>query len=184
MTVLDAVRSKRAVREFADRPLAEADLDHILDAGRRAHSAKNLQRWAFVVVRDRARLQELSTVGPWAGHLAGAAAAVALITPDPRAPGASLSVTWDLGGAAAQMMLVAWDLGVGSCPATVYEHERARRILGYPADMHCEFVLSFGYPNDPAVLTRPNRPGGRRSAGEIVHQERWSASDATEDGRA
>ena len=173
MTAWDAVHAKRAVREFADRPLDPGHLERILDAVRRAHSAKNLQRWAFVVVRDRDRLRALSAVGPWAGHVAGAAVAVALVTPDPRAPGAPLSVTWDLGGAAAQMMLVAWELGVGSCPATVYEQDRAREILGYPDEMHCEYILSFGYPANPAVLTRPNRAGGRRPAGDIVHEERW-----------
>lgn len=178
MQVHDAVHDKRAVREFAPRPLAEADLEAILEAGRRAHSAKNRQRWAFIVVRDPERLKALSAAGPWAGHVAGAAAAVALVTPDPRVPGASLSITWDLGGAAAQMMLVAWELGVGSCPATVYEAELVRGILGYPEDMHCEFILSFGYPADPAVLVRPNRPGGRKAVDDVVHEERWRPADA------
>ncbi len=176
MTTWDAVHGKRAVREFADRPLDPAHLDRILEAGRRAHSSKNLQRWAFIVVRDRDRLRELSTLGPWAGHIAGAAAAVALVMPDPRTADSPLSVTWDLGGAAAQMMLVAWELGIGSCPATVYEHDRAREILGYPPEMYCEYILSFGYPKDPSVMTRPNRPGGRRPEDEIVHEERWGGS--------
>ena len=44
--------------------------------------------------------------------------------------------------------------------------------------MHCEFILSFGYPEDPSVMTRPNRPGGRRTAEDIVHQERWRAPGA------
>lgn len=174
MNVQDAVHGKRAVREFEQRPLAEDDLAAILEAGRRAHSAKNRQRWAFIVVRDRARLAQLATLGPWCGHVAGAAAAVALVTPDPRADGAPLSITWDLGGAAAQMMLVAWERGVGSCPATVYEPERARELLGYPPEMHCEFILSFGYPASPEALTRPNKPGGRKSTEELVHLERWS----------
>ena len=38
-------------------------------------------------------------------------------------------------------MLAAWELGVGSCPATVYDHELARELLGYPADRHCEFLV-------------------------------------------
>jgi nitroreductase len=173
MTTWDAVRHKRAVREFAPRPLEAAHLDRILAAGRRAHSSKNQQRWGFVVVRDRASLQALSKAGPWAGHIAGAAAVVALVTPDPRAADAPLSITWDLGGAAAQMMLVAWELGVGSCPATVYDHGLVREILGYPEGMLCEFILSFGYPADPAVLTAPNRSGGRRPVEDIVHEERW-----------
>jgi nitroreductase len=173
MTTWDAVRHKRAVREFAPRPLEAAHLDRILAAGRRAHSSKNQQRWGFVVVRDRASLQALSKAGPWAGHIAGAAAVVALVTPDPRAADAPLSITWDLGGAAAQMMLVAWELGVGSCPATVYDHALVQELLGYPEGMLCEFILSFGYPADPAVLTAPNRSGGRRPVEDIVHEERW-----------
>lgn len=173
MNVREAVHTKRAIRSFDGRPLATADLDQILDAGRRAHSSKNQQRWAFIVVEERERLQSLSSVGRYAGHIAGAAAAVALVTPDPYGPDAPMSILWDLGGTAAQMMLVAWDLGVGSCPATVYEPDAARRILGFPADMHCEYVLSFGYPADAAALTAPNKAGGRRPLDEVVHHERW-----------
>jgi nitroreductase len=169
----EAIDSVRAVRDFADRPLEPRALERVLNAGRRAGSSKNLQRWAFVIVRDRTRLGELAAVGPWAGHLAGAAVAVALLTPDPRAPGAPLSVAWDLGRAAQNMVLAAWELGIGSVPATVYEQDLARRLLGHPADWHCEYILSFGYPADPAVLAAPNRAGGRRALVDIVHQERW-----------
>ena len=163
------------VREFDGRPLAEDDLAAILHAGRRASSSKNLQRWAFVVVRDPERRARLAKSGPWAGHIAGAAVAIALVTPDPRAPGQPLSVMWDLGGAAAQMMLAAWDRGVGSCPATVYEHDLVREELGLPDDRWCEYLLSFGYPRDPAVLTAPPRAGGRTDLDELVHEERWQA---------
>ncbi len=173
MTVWDAVRRKRAIRRFADRPLEPDHLDRILGAGRRSGSSKNLQRWDFIVVRRRDRLAELAAVGPWAGHLAGAAVAVALVTPDPVAADAPLSVLFDLGQAAENMMLVAWELGIGSVPATVYDHDLARRILGYPADRHCEYLLSFGYPADPDDLVRPLRPGGRRALSEMVHEEGW-----------
>jgi hypothetical protein len=58
-------------------------------------------------------------------------------------------------------------------PATVYDHELACRLLGYPADWHCEFLLSFGYPADPTDLTRPPKRGGRVDLGEVVRSERW-----------
>jgi nitroreductase len=171
--VWTAISRKRAIRIFADRPLEPAHLDRILEAGRRAGSSKNSQRWAFIVCRDREHLRELSVVGPWAGHLAGAAVAVALVTPDPAETDAPLSVLFDLGLAAENMILVAWELGIGSVPATVYDHDLARRLLGYPVDRHCEFLLSFGYPADPSDLTRPPRAGGRVPRAEIVHEERW-----------
>ena len=52
----DAVRTKRAIRRFSDRPLAPDQLERILAAGRRSGSSKNLQRWAFIVCRDRGHL--------------------------------------------------------------------------------------------------------------------------------
>ncbi|MEJ7749747.1 MAG: nitroreductase family protein, partial [Candidatus Limnocylindrales bacterium] len=168
-----AIATRRAIREFSERPLEEAHLERILRAGRRANSSKNLQRWSFIVCRDRAHLVELSAVGPWAGHLAGAAVGIALVTPDPRASEVPLSVMFDLGQAADSMMLAAWELGVGSVPATVYEQDLARDLLGYPADHHCEFLLSFGYPADPTDLTRPAAAGGRRPLDDLVHEERW-----------
>jgi nitroreductase len=173
VSVWRAISTKRAIRKFAPTPLASKDLDRILRAGRRSGSSKNLQRWEFIVCRDRDHLEELATVGPWAGHLAGAAAGIALVTPDPEAADAPLSVMFDLGQAAAYMMLAATELGIGSVPATVYEHDLARRLLGYPETHHCEYILSFGYPADPAELTAPNRPGARRPLEEIVHEERW-----------
>ncbi len=173
MNTWDAVHAKRAVRDFADRPIEPELLERIVRAGARAHSSKNQQRWAFVVVEDRARLQALGGTGPYAGHVAGAAAAVALVTPDPRADGQPLSIMWDLGGAAAQMMLVAWEAGIGSCPATVYDQPLVHEILGLPDDRWCEYILSFGYPADPTSLTAPLRPGGRHPLDELVHHERW-----------
>lgn len=173
MDVWQAVRSKRMVRRFEARPLDPAHLERILDAGRHAGSSKNLQRWDFVVVEDRGRLAELAEVGRFAGHVAGAAVAVALVVPDPRAPDATLSIVWDLGVAAENMMLTAWELGIGTCPATVYDHELARRLLGYPEDRACEYVISFGYPARPEDLIRPPKAGGRRSLDEVVHRGTW-----------
>lgn len=171
--VWSAIRAKRMVRRFADRPLAPEHLLRIVNAGRHAGSSKNTQQWDFVVVEKRATLRSLMAVGPFAEHIGGAAAAIGLVTPDPTAPGASLSLVWDAGLAAENMMLAAWELGVGSCPATVYEQSIAREILQYPADRWCGYVLSFGYPADPDDLVRPPRPGGRKPLADVLHRERW-----------
>jgi nitroreductase len=172
METWQAINTARVVRDFADRPLAKEHLNRILNAGRRTGSSKNEQRWIFIVVQDREHLHQLAAAGRYAGHLAGAAAAVALVTPDPNGP-RGRSIMWDLGRAAQNMVLAAWELGIGSAPATVYDHQMAGSLLGLPAEQNCSFILSFGYPADPSVLTAPNRPGGRKSIDEVVRQERW-----------
>jgi nitroreductase len=169
MDVWQAVNSIRVVREFADRPLDPEHLDRILNAARRTASSKNKQEWAFIVVRDRDHLRELTRVGRYADHLAGAAAAIALITPD---RGGS-TLPWDLGRAAQNMVLVAWELGIGSVPATAHSQDVTRELLGLPDDQRCNFILSFGYPADASKLTAPNKPGGRQELDDLLHQERW-----------
>ena len=169
METWQAINAVRVVREYADRPIEPERLDRILNAGRRAGSSKNDQHWAFIVIRDREHLGELAAVGRYAGHLAGATIAIALVTPDP----AGASVMWDLGRAAQNMVLAAWELGIGSVPATVYDHELAHRLLGLPPDRRCDFLLSFGYPADPSKLTAPNRPGGRLALSDLVREEHW-----------
>ena len=174
MDVDEAIRTQRVVRRFSSQRLSDEQVREVLNAARRTGSSKNRQEWRFIVVRDRRRLTELARVGPYAGHLAGAAVAIALVTPDPRAPGTAHSLMWDLGRAAQNMTLLAWSRGIGSVPATVYEQDLCRRILRYPADHHCEYILSFGYPADPEDISRAPRAGGRRPLGELVQQEHWA----------
>jgi hypothetical protein len=71
------------------------------------------------------------------------------------------------------MQLAAWELGVGSVPASIYEGEKAREILGFPPDWHLRIALSFGYPLDEEKLSAAPKKGGRRSLEEIVRWERW-----------
>ena len=115
METWQAINTLRVVREFSERAIEPTELERILNAGRRTGSSKNDQHWAFVVVRDRDHLRELAAVGHYAGHLAGATLAIALVTPD--ASGHyNNSVMWDCGRAAQSMVLAAWELGIGSVP--------------------------------------------------------------------
>ena len=170
MNVTDAIRLKRAVRKFTDQPLSEETILAILNAGRRAQSSKNTQPWHFIAITDKAVLQQLSECGEWAGHLAGAALGIAIVHPD---PSERFQILFDIGQAAAYMQLAAWELGVGSCMATLYDGEKARQVLGFPPDLQIRFAISFGYPDDEHRLTEPPKKGGRRPASEIFHRDRW-----------
>jgi nitroreductase len=170
MNVNEAIHFKRAIRKFKQQPLPEDAILAILNAGRRAQSAKNMQPWHFIVIQDKETLKALSGMGTYAGHLANAALGVAIITPPPET---RFSMMFDAGQAAAYMQLAAWEMGIGSCPATIYEPEKARQLLGFPSDLEIRVALSFGYPADVNDLSRPPQKGGRKPFSESVHWEKW-----------
>jgi nitroreductase len=170
MNVSEAIRTKRAVRKFQDKPLSDEVILTILNAGRRSQSSKNEQAWQFIAIRDKSILKALSECGTWAGHLAGAALGVAILTPDPEG---KFQFMFDAGQAAAFMQLAAWELGVGSVPASLYESEKARGVLGFPSEWHLRIALSFGYPVDVAQMSAAPKKGGRRSLEELVRWEKW-----------
>ncbi len=170
MNVSDAIRTKRAIRKFKDEALPEDVVKAILNAGRRSQSSKNEQGWQFIAIRDKSILKALSERGQWAGHLAGAALGVAILTPEPTA---KFQTMFDAGQAAAFMQLAAWELGVGSVPASIYEHEKARKILGFPPEWHLRIALSFGYPAEEEKLSAAPKKGGRRPLEEVAHWDRW-----------
>ena len=171
MQTWEAIRSRRNVREFADRPIADDHLDEILESGRRSPSSQNRQPWDFIDVRERPQLLQLSHVWRGAGHVAEAAAVIALIAPVPADDRQRNRVQYDLGQATMSMMLAAASLGIGSGHAGVADQDMARGVLGFPADKFCAYLLSFGYPKDrPLELIR--RPD-RRPFSDVVHRDRW-----------
>ncbi|MCZ2095840.1 MAG: nitroreductase [Anaerolineae bacterium] len=173
MEVFQAIRTNRSVRQFTDRPVRREDIEQILHAGRLSGSAKNAQPWQFIVVTARDSLRDLSACGPWCGHLAGAAFGVVMTVDDLREP-PTLTKPFDLGRAAQNMILAAWELGIASCMATIYEPERVRETLGIPAERAVPWAISFGYPAPEAdPRNRPPRATGRKALDEVVRWERW-----------
>ncbi|WP_162909343.1 nitroreductase family protein [Aggregatilinea lenta] len=177
MDVSTAIKSNRSVRKFTDQPVPRDDIERIVNAGRLSGSAKNRQPWRFVVVTARDTLQALSECGPWCTHLAGAAFAVVMVVKDLTDP-PTLTTPFDLGRASQNMILAAWDLGIGSCMATVYEPQRARVALGVPDDRAVPWAISFGYPHpDADPRNRPPRKEGRRSFDEVASSETWNENE-------
>jgi nitroreductase len=170
MNVSDAIRLKRAIRQFKPEPLPKETVEAILNAGRRSQSSKNTQPWHFIAIQDKAVLKALSECGDWAGHLAGAALGVALVHPDPTE---KFQTMFDIGQSAAYMQLAAWELGVGSCLASIYQADKARQILGFPPDLYARIAISFGYPMEEEKLVAAPHKGGRRTFDEVVHWDHW-----------
>lgn len=171
MQTWDALRARRNVRSYRAEEIPDADLTRIAEAGWRAPSASNRQHWDFVLVTDRQQLADLSTVWQGARHIAGAAAAIALVVPETADARTELIDQYDLGQATYAMMIAAADLGIGTGHSSVHDQDRARAILGVPAGYAVAYLLGIGYPADRPLrpIARPNR----RAFDDVVHRGRW-----------
>ena len=170
MDVSLAIRQKRAVRKFSSISLSDPEKRKILNAGRRSQSAKNTQPWHFMAIDDAKILKKLSKCGTFAGHLAGASLGVAILTPD---PSKRFTILFDAGQAAAYMQLAAWEMGIGSCLASIYKPDRAREILEFPDKWHLHLAISFGYPKKESILESAPKKGGRKKLTKVIHWNSW-----------
>ncbi len=171
MEAWDAITARRNVREYTSQLVSEADLNRVAEAGWRAPSAKNRQAWDFVIVTNKEHLHELSTVWRGAGHIAGAAAAIALVIPEPPDERRRVTDQYDVGQATMAIMLAATDLGIGTGHSSVGEQDKARAILGVPEGYEVAYLIGVGYPADRPL--KPIRKPNRRPFDEVVHQEHW-----------
>jgi nitroreductase len=164
-----AIASRREVREYDSRSLPEDAVRRILDAGRVAGSSRNRQARRFVVLRDRAVVERAAEGVYNAENLLGAALVVAVVV------GGKGPVTFDAGRAAQNMMLAAWNEGIGSCPNGVADRERLRDAIGHGADEQAAIVLTFGYP------ARPANPERRSASQWIERANRLPFEDVVEE---
>ncbi len=111
------------------------------------------------MVTDRTQLGELSTVWRGAGHIAGAAAAIALVLPEPADERSRVVDQYDIGQATYAIMLAATDLGIGAGHSSVGDQDKARAILGVPDDHFVAYLIGLGYPagRPLAPIAKPDR---------------------------
>jgi nitroreductase len=166
------LRDLRAVREYRPDPVPENVLDDIYEVTRWTGSARNLQPWELVVVRERSTLDRLAQFEGYAAHLAGAPLGVVLVMDGDNPEYA----TYDEGRLAERIMLAAAAHGLGSCigwwskPA----QEEVKRFLGIPADRIVRTVLAIGDTDDAARRARHRQTEARKPIAEFVHQERFA----------
>ncbi len=171
METWEAIRSRRNVRAFTDEPVEREALSRILEAGRRSPSSQNRQPWDFVVVTDRDRLGELSKVWRSAGHVARSAATIALVAPVAGDGRHRDQIQYDLGQATMSIMLAAADLGIGSGHSAVADQQLARRVLGFPGDRFCAYLIALGHPAGRPLV--PVKRPDRRPLEDVVHWGSW-----------
>ncbi len=170
MDVLNAIHTRRSVRRFTDTEVTQPQVDRLLRAAMAAPSAMNEQPWRFVVIRDADMRAKLSEISPYAGPVARASVAIAVLA-HPTSTKAPDRWTMDCSAATQNILLSAHASGLGTCWIGVFpEAEREAAVvelLGVADDMRVLCLVAVGVPDGAgADVTRYNP--------DFVHQERWS----------
>ncbi|MFW5942229.1 MAG: nitroreductase family protein [Chloroflexota bacterium] len=163
MSVFNAVKEMLAIRSYDERPIPDDIAKRILEAARLSASSQNKQHWDFVLVRDRQRLQRLGQLAKHGPYISGAAMAIAVVVPDH-------AIGYVDGARAVQdMMLVAWDEGIGSNWVGNVNTEELKEFLNVPQDRLLLTIVPFGYPDRPVGRGVKDR----KPLSEIAHTEQF-----------
>jgi nitroreductase len=163
MDAFEALRTLLAVRSYQDKPVPDALVRRIVEAGRLTGSGMNRQPWHFIVVRDRDMLRRLGALASSGSYVAQAPLAVVVATDKTR-----FAVS-DASRAIQSMLLAAWADGVGSNWVGFGGLEKVKDLLDVPAGLEVLAILPFGYPARPVGRGQKQRKALR----EVAHVERF-----------
>lgn len=170
MKVFEAIRKRRAIREFKPDMLSDHDLDQILEAARLAPSSKNSQPTRYVVIKNKETLEKLSKLTHSGSHLPRAPVGIAVFTVDAKMPEV------DATRAIQNMVLAAWELGVGTCWITNFTGDLAKKLLGIPQSGRYKFItcMPFGYVKENDT---PSGKKQRLSREKLFFHEKYQENE-------
>jgi nitroreductase len=184
MEIFEAIKTRRSIRRFKDKPVEEEKLQAIFEAVRQSPSWANRQCWRFVVVKDQAtreKISELSYVESFFAPLGyktnpakkgiAEAPVVIIACADPSHSGTLWDQSYymtDIGIAAQNLMLAARALGLGTVFVGVFDEEKLRNLLTIPSSIRIAGIFPLGYPLEEKTEGPPRKP-----LQEIVFHERW-----------
>jgi len=169
MNVSEAIHARRSIRLFRKKEIPEAVLERVLDAGRLAPSARNMQNWAFIVVREqetRAKLMAAARNQTFVGQAPVVIVACGTMCDYEMSCG-QFAYTVDVSIALDQISLQAVEEGLGACWVGAFSEPEVKEMLGIPEDMRVVAMLPLGYPAE-GPEARP-----RKAMDEIIYYERF-----------
>ena len=146
MDVFDAIKSRRSIRQFTDEPIGKDALERLLDAARWAPTASNQQRWRFVVVTSPSVKELVRKFAPGIFVMPAAFIVICAKKEGGANPWAEETYLADCAIAAQNIMLAAYEMGIGSCVALSYAKVAIKEILTLPDDVEPLLVVTLGYP--------------------------------------
>jgi len=170
MNVLDAVKARKSVRSYLEKPIEEEKLISVLEAGRLAPSASNRQEWRFIIVRDETTKKKISDAANRQGFVGDATAIIVACaeTDEHLMMCGQPCYPIDVAIALDHITLAAVENGLGTCWIGAFNEGQVKEILGIPDEIRIVGLMPIGYPADPSAKEKT-----RLSFDRIVKYEHW-----------
>jgi nitroreductase len=167
-TVLRALRRTRQVRSFNEEPVADSDIQAILEVCRWTGSSMNTQQWQFIVIRDAAIRRRIAEISVHARYLGKAPLGIAIAM-----PGADRETdAYDEGRVAERILIAAGVLDLGAGIGWVDESDwpTVGEMLGVTPPAFVRTIVSVGHPTEQARQPRTGPGTGRRPLEDLVRE--------------
>jgi len=170
MDVMDAIRSRKSVRAYLDKPIEDEKLNTVLEAGRLAPSASNRQEWRFVIVRDAGTRKKLAAVAGGQAFVGEAPVVIVAcaVTDGHVMKCGQLSYPIDVAISLDHITLAAAEQGLGTCWIGLFDEQKVKELLEIPEQVRVVELMPLGYPADPSIRVKK-----RLALTEIVRYEYW-----------
>jgi nitroreductase len=169
MEAMEAILGRRSIRKYSDKPVTDAELKRLLEAGMAAPSGHNRQPWHFVVVRDRATLLEIPKFHNYSKMLEQAALAI-IVCGDSELDGGTGFWVQDCSAATQNILLAAKAIGLGAVWLGVYPNENlvkgVKGLLHIPDKIQPLCIISIGHPME-------EKPPANRYIQDRIHAGSW-----------
>ena len=170
MDVFEAVKTRRSIRKYQDRNVEQEKIKKILESARLSPSACNNQPWHFIVVSEKTARQSLFPAYPREWFAKAPVIIVACVMPEASWIRKDGEAYWKVDAAIAvqDMVLVAHELGLGTCWVAAFDEAKIKAALGVPEKVRVVALLPVGYPAEAKDVITERKPSD-----EIVHYEHW-----------
>jgi nitroreductase len=143
--VFNAILNRRSIREYTDEQIKDEKINQILEAGRWAPSAKNLQPWRFIIMKDSKKIEDLCQFTKYANILRKSKVNI-LIFLDKNFQGDRTKCIQSIGACIQNMLLAAYELEIGTCwiGEIVNRHEKVEKFLNLPRNLELMALITLG----------------------------------------
>lgn len=152
MDVLECIVTRRSVRDYLEVPVEWDKVGSILEAGKWAPSAGNLQSWKFILVQDADKRAEIAEICQSQHWMAKAPLHIVVVADAKKAEqhygkrGATLYAIQDCAAAIQNMILAAHSLGLGTCWVSTFDDKKLAAVVACPPGSKPQAVIPVGYP--------------------------------------